>query len=224
MSSSETKSMWDGLLDELERAGYATLRYPTEHESLKAKFNVHVGDDNQVSRMSRKILIDAHLTDEFLRRHHRHAVLVEGDKGKVVGLMPRRHLIKLIEDFITEGLSCGRFKEFLLADEASYLTSVEQVYRSAISSFDRLYHRGASSGSFLFVCLPGSTANQYKEITSLNSYVRSLLVNVCWSVPTFRPTIKFHKDPVKIRPVISKRDTPSISVGKVVRLALERVM
>lgn len=216
--------MWEGLLDQLELAGYATVRYKSEHDSLRAKFDQHVGDSNLVTRMSRKILIDAYTTDKFLRQHNRHAALVEGDKGKVVGLMSRVQLVSLIEDFINEGLACGRYRLFSLADEASFLQSVEKLYLGAITPFNRLQHGASSFSGFLFLILPDSTAVQRKEIISLNAYVRSILTHVSWAVPTFRPSIKFHKEPVKIRPVISKRGTPSISVGKVIRLALERVM
>lgn len=61
-------------------------------------------------------------------------------------------------------------------------------------------------------------------LDGMNSYVYGLLSNVSWGMPNFRPVIKFHKDPIKLRPVICKRATPSIKVGEVIRYALSKLM
>lgn len=138
--------------------------------------------------------------------------------------MPRVQLIDLIHNFIDDGLSCGRCREFLLANGTTFLSSMKPIYLDVIAPFNRLTHSGSSFDDFLYIAYRDSTASEFKNIISLNSYARSLLVSVDWAMPSFRPTIKFHKDPVKIRPVISKRGTPSIDVWKVVRFALERIM
>lgn len=66
-------------------------------------------------------------------------------------------------------------------------------------------------------------AEYYKILHSGNRKVGYTLKNICLGMPRFRPTIKLHKDPRKVRPVISKRGTPSITIGRVIRKAFENV-
>lgn len=56
-------------------------------------------------------------------------------------------------------------------------------------------------------------------IIFINMLVVNQLRSVVWGVPTFGPTVKLHKDPW----MICKRGTPSISVGEVIRSALDHI-
>lgn len=221
----EKKDFWEHMLYMLEGAGYSTIRYHFEHEELLRAYNEHVGDRYYVKSKSKGFLLAAYETNKFLKDHHTGYAFVEGDKGKVVGLLPRKLFIELCDGFIQSGLASGNYKEFVIADEASFLVSVKDIYMDFIAPLNRLHHKRSFQGEFLFVPSPHAyTPATLKELQKMNAYVRGSLLRANWKVPVFRPTLKFHKNPLKVRPVISKRDTPSIVVGRVIRYALNQIL
>lgn len=70
----------------------------------------------------------------------------------------------------------------------------------------------------------GLTSREISVIEGMNAYVFGKLSAISWGMPNFRPVIKYHKDPIKLRPVICKRNTPSINVGEAVCYALSKIM
>lgn len=66
-------------------------------------------------------------------------------------------------------------------------------------------------------------APYYSLLRGRNAKVADVLDKLRWGMPNFRPTIKYHKDPLKLRPVICKRGTPSIGVGKLINSVLKEV-
>lgn len=224
MSSSDKDGMWDLILDMLERCGYGTIRKFFEHDDLLQDFKKHVGDNNLITRLDRHLLTIASATDKFLKLHRTNICLVEGDKGKVCGLLSRDVFVTLCEEFISKGLDCGRYVYLNVDSEDFLLTSKQKEYEFLVAPYVVSPYDSSFGHLRLFMALPGATGYAYKNITSMNAYVSSLLKRVSWKVPIFRPTIKFHKQPLKIRPVISKRGTPSISVGKAINFAVGKIM
>lgn len=68
------------------------------------------------------------------------------------------------------------------------------------------------------------TSMKMADVKKLSVFVRCTLSRVDWKIPVFRPTLKCHKTPIKIRPVISKRRTANTQVGKVICSAFSKIM
>lgn len=213
----ERKSMWEEMLYELERAGYSQIRRKFMHEELKKLYEEHVGDCHYVSQMDSYLLRLANETNTFLRSHSDTVSLVEGDKGKIFGLMYRPSFAALSDGFINAGVAKGQYCEFQVESESSFLDEVEAKYKVQVVGFCSSLYDKKYSNQKLFLPLPKKLS---ASVFSMNLYVRNTLTRVAWKVPVFRPTLKVHKKPHSIRPIISKRHTPSILVGKVIRTAL----
>lgn len=126
------KIIWENILDMLELSGYATIKTFFEHEDLLQDFNNHVGEDNIVNIMDQHLLKLAQRTNQFLLKNRKEVCLVEGDKGKVVGLMKRNEFVKLCDEFVKLGMVNDRYVEFLVKSEDTFLRDIN-YYNQALS-------------------------------------------------------------------------------------------
>lgn len=219
----EKELAWEDILDNLERAGYATVKKFFEHEELKAAYIGHVGDRNVVTRMDQYILHLASVTNSFLKRE-RSITLVEGDKGKVMGLMYREQFAAMIDEFIDTALAEGRYVEFIVGVEEEYLAGIKVRYEGLIAPLVASKYSDEFGSMRLFMSSSAPmTARALDDLDRMNQFVLRSLSHAVFGIPVFRPSVKFHKSPLKLRPVISKRNTPSISVGKVICYALSKI-
>lgn len=88
-------------------------------------------------------------TNEFLKAKYKAAALVDGDKGKIIGLLPPPQFIKLCEGFLQDNIMLGNYVEFFLVNKTEYLRVVKETFRTIINPSDRLNHVGRNVG-FLF--------------------------------------------------------------------------
>lgn len=213
---------WDEMLDQLTRAEYPCMRLSAVNHSLRSDFDAHCGDSYFVSAMDRHILKLASITSTFLHQHRKEAALVEGDKGKIMGLLPRPMFQQLCDEFIADGVSEGRYVLSTLGTEEEVLAMLVRKYNFAVAP---LLVNPAENG-FLRLFMPAYQLTPVRsyDIIRMNSYVRHQLSRINWKIPIFRPSIKYHKFPLKLRPIVSKRDTPSIPVGRVILFALKKIM
>lgn len=106
-----------------------------------------------------------------------------------------------------------------------YLDEVREKFSAFISrlapsgkAFHDLYEQLYMPASYIV------TFNDKCTLRGMNAYVIKALSTVTWAFPHFCPRVKFHKDPVAVRPVISKRGSPSITLGKVIISCLSKIM
>lgn len=109
-------------------------------------------------------------------------------------------------------------------NEVEFLKGISVSYTSLI----RPYCASQYDGSFRYMRLFTPKYNQLDPISlakveKCNVYVRRTLSRISWKIPILRPTLKCHKNPANIRPVISKRGIASIQVGKVICFALSKI-
>lgn len=97
------------MVAQLGKACYFSEQYHDALKKLKARYAEHLGDAVYVNLRSRRMLSCAFATVEFLAHHQPAAMLVEGDKGKVMALVPRPTLCALVGAFISDGLLSGMF-------------------------------------------------------------------------------------------------------------------
>lgn len=222
-SVKDKDNIWNTILKMLENSGYTTIRYNFEHVELKNLFLQHIGDNYHISRQCRKLLSIAAETHEFLKQHKNETILVEGDKGKKIGLMWRDQFADLSDNFILDGIKSGQYIEHNPDDVSSFLSTTQTTYKNNVSTFiSSMYH--PNHVNLFYISKANPTPHESKFIQGMNAYVKRTLTKVEWNVPIYRPTLKLHKDPLKVRPVICKRHTPSISVGKVIRFVLGKIM
>lgn len=224
MHSEDVSSTWKSILEELTRAKYPCMNVAAVHRILREHYTAHCGDSYHVNAMDRHLLTLASITSTFLHRHRKVAALVEGDKGKVMGLLPRITFQKLCDDFISEGVSEGRYVYSTFTTEDELIDAQRKRYDRVVLPL-LVYPKGEGQ---LLLFMPSkpvlSSSEAVRELNRMNTFVRQKLNRVCWMIPVFRPSIKYHKVPLKLRPIVSKRNTPSIRVGKVILLTLSKVM
>lgn len=199
------------------------MQYPSENASLKKVFFNHTDNCIRLSRMQMRILCVANMTDLFLRSHTKEALIVEGDKGKISGLMYRTEYVKLCNDYIDSNVCKRYYQEVEMLDLEKFGEELKSVYKSRVSSLLRLYRSDDFSPKRLFYPVPGSDSASKTMVSGYNAYVRSRLQKLSWGLPTLNPTVKFHKEILKVRPVICKKGTPSIGLGFVIKYALEKI-
>uniref|UniRef100_T1H5B5 Uncharacterized protein n=1 Tax=Megaselia scalaris TaxID=36166 RepID=T1H5B5_MEGSC len=214
---------WSKLLDELVRAEYLNIQYPSENVSLKKVFFKHTDNCNRLSRMQMRILCVANLADLFLKSHAKVALIVEGDKGKISGLMYRSEYVRLCNDYIESNVCKQYYQEVEMLDLEKFGEELKSVYKSRVSNLLRLYRSDDYMPKRLFYPAPGSDTTSRTLVSGYNAYVRSRLQRLSWGLPTLNPTVKFRKEVLKVRPVICKKGTPSIGLGFIIKYALEKI-
>lgn len=118
----------------------------------------------------------------------------------------------------------GMYVEVFPINELTLVSQARQQYEALLSSLLSTDSGPESSISQLYVSSNCRGSARYSGILSgLNAKVRFDLSKKAWGVPHFRPTIKCHKDPRQLRPVICKRGTPSICVGEVIEGVFKKI-
>lgn len=215
---------WDRILSELKRAEYPGIEMAVMHRTLRQAFNKHTTDIEHTRRIDKHLLSLAHSTSLFLKRHQKTVVLVEGDKGKLVGLVERPEFVILCNKYVQDGVSTGRYVKSSWVDDNDVFTNQKKLLEPIISHFLGNFPI-KPKGLCLFMPVNRRVRRKYlEEISRMNKYVASLLRRINWKVPVFRPSLKFHKTPAKLRPIVSKRFTPSIQIGKAILFALKKIM
>lgn len=219
MCSGERVAEYNNLVKNLRNYGFHSAGYEGKESSLSKAYAVHSGSNVKLSLIERSMLSMAHQTTLFLQSLRESAIIVNGDKGKKVGLVYRSDYSRLCKVFLDGALSSGMYVEINVEDEGAFLQQVvEQYNRDA----DIVIMRNRSiKGSCLYV--PGLRSINEERLDGLNKQVSYILSKIKWRFPSFSPTLKFHKSPLVLRPVISKFDGPSISLGLVIKAALEAV-
>lgn len=107
MSPVIEEETWEILLAKLRMSSYYLDYDIPSRKQLKLYYDRHSGGRVPVKRIAWRVMRAATSTADFLQLHHKYAVIVEGDKGKSIGLMERCHYAELITRFITTGLAAG---------------------------------------------------------------------------------------------------------------------
>lgn len=215
---------WERILDELVRAEYPGIELPAMHRLLKKAYNLHVADIPSLRRVDRHLLHLASTTSTFLKRHEKEVILVEGDKGKLVGLVKRAEFTTLCNNYVQDGVKTGRYVKSIWVDDTDVLTNQKKLLEPVISHFLG-YFPVKSDRLCLFMPVTRRVKKKnLDDISRMNQYVASILRRINWKVPVFRPSLKFHKTPAKLRPIVSKRETPSIPIGKAILFALKKIL
>lgn len=213
---------WKSLIFELEECGYADVSYKIGQDELLRVYNEHMGDNHPIKEKDLRVFSSAYEINLFLRTNRKDVILVEGDKGKKYGLLYRHKFQNLCNNYITENVESGTYVEFYVEEEMVYLSELKRKYAAIIAPYLLEYSSEDIKVKKIFVQDNQQLGSM--RLKGYNAYVRRTLRRVEWKIPILQPTIKFHKDPVKIRPVICKRGTPSISVGKVIKFTIEKLV
>lgn len=116
------------------------------------------------------------------------------------------------------------YEEFFITSEEAFIATVQARYREKILLLSRAQASNRNMLDYLYLPSPlGFGVSYFKSLYKRNESVSYWLNGVSWRMPSLRPTAKFHKDPWKIRPVISKRFSPSIPLGKIIKKAFRRI-
>ena len=237
---SDVLSVWDRI-SLLLSGEFLSFSCYLEQRELNAAFRMHCTDEFKVSRSDRRVLCALNELSYFLFKHSSELIVVEGDKGKLTGLVHPSVYASMCREYIDESIRKGLYKLVGVHDRtvlgSRVPISLAQSFRSV---FNHRLHRlmnvegkdtyGVKKGihkqeGLLFHVSPDEcTERERLSIKVLNKRVMYWLTHCGWQMPSFRPTLKFHKDPIKLRPVVSKRFSPSIGLGKAIKLALDQIM
>ena len=220
--------VFNRLVDALKSVDYTDGYSIGLQQELRTLFLAHYTDDLTLTTRQRELLAGLYDMSDFLAKHRRTFSIVEGDKGKLIGLMTNAALSELCWDFLKRGLSKGMY-----ANAGETLTeSSPKLMKEMTSSMNDLVFGvihsvcGRNQGT-LYVSptfIHGRSDKAGSHTKRFNEETDYFLTNIEFRFPSFRPTIKYHKDPVQVRPVISKCGSISIGVGTVIKRALERLM
>lgn len=100
------------LMDKLRRVKCFVENSVLDLQELQKEYEAHVSDRYTLSRMDFRVLMLAATTCNFLRRIRHRALVVEGDKGKLVGQVYRASFCDLNDAFLAAGLSSGELSRF----------------------------------------------------------------------------------------------------------------
>lgn len=215
---------WDCIIEELKRAEYPGIEMAVMQRTLRKAFNLHTADISHTRKIDQYLLFLARSTSIFLKRHQKNVVLVEGDKGKIVGLMPRAEFVDLCENYIMDGLTTGRYVSSIWIDEDDVISNQKELFYPAVKPFQGYFDLKSKKLRLFMPISRQIIIEDYKAIRRMNVFVSSAIGRAIWGVPIFRPSVKYHKTPAKLRPIVSKRHTPSIAIGKAILFALKKIM
>lgn len=100
---------WKELLSKLSRSLYYLDYDIPARDHLKHHYKKHTANNELVSKMAWRVMRATTVTADFLQHQQKNAIIVEGDKGKVVGFIYRQHYTELLNKFITTALDTGRY-------------------------------------------------------------------------------------------------------------------
>lgn len=106
LSNEDEARGWNELQNILGNAGYVNVQFNPEKEWLKEEYESFSRDQCVLSRRDRVILAEVSKIDTFFKTHPE-IQLVEGDKGKMVGVMQKDEFLGLCEGFVKEGVVEG---------------------------------------------------------------------------------------------------------------------
>lgn len=106
LSNPQTAIVWQNIQKELELASYYFPPASPDLKALEVTFNEYVGSRQFVLMIDKQLLHAASETAYFLKTHAS-SIVVEGDKGKIIGLIPRKAFSSLTDSFIEAGVLNG---------------------------------------------------------------------------------------------------------------------
>lgn len=218
MSQGESNVEFRNLIANLRMYGYASAGYSGCEDPLYLAHRCHTSENIKYTQMERSLLVVVSKVMDFLKSHRKVAIVVLGDKGKKVGLVTKSQFKMLCDDHINTAIGNGMYEEFQIGDMSQFLAMMRTsfTHHEVIMRLRNFEDYPACS---LYVA-GLSTANQ-DLLNGLNRQVAHMLSKVEWRFPVFSPTLKFHKDPLVLRPIISKCGSPSIALGLVIKRAME---
>lgn len=202
------------VLTSLNRLGNYEVMHEPMLRNLREAHRISMGVDYYVSRADQRMLFAAQAVEEFLQLHP-DIMVVDGDKGKKTGLIYRNEFDTMCMGFLRNGVTSGQYVFHAQLRLDVYMAKLRAMYVDFIAKFN-MY----SGTRHLYM---GLTSAQESIAAGRNAEVYHVLSSVEWVVPKFIPTVKYHKTPLTIRPVISKKGSASMSVGKVIVRALEQM-
>lgn len=202
---------WRVFHSSLHRYGCSEALYQPLLGLLRCAHSESMGCIAFVSRAEQRILYQANAVEEYLQCHPE-IMVVEGDKGKKTGLIDRGEFDKMCLAFLFKGVRSGQYKYHASLHLPTYLDASRKNYMDLIGSY-------CMDGGCKRLYLPS-----YDDLTDIadgrNRRVYQVLKRAEWKVPTFIPSVKYHKTPLAIRPVVSKKGSASVSVGIIISEAL----
>lgn len=202
---------WDCLYSTLHRAGCLEALFQPLLGRLKYVHKESMGSVRQFRRRELRVMYQAQAVEEYLCTHPS-VMVVDGDKGKKTGLIERSEFDKMCLKFLSKGVSSGQYKSYSSLCLETYLGSSRAHYMCIVNSYN-------PSSGMKRLYLP-SCKDSEKLADGRNLRVYHVLKKAEWVVPTFIPSVKYHKTPLAIRPVVSKKGSASMSVGVIVSEAL----
>lgn len=118
----------------------------------------------------------------------------------------------------------GRYVEFNPSSIEAYVEGLKQQYKEFLRGMALPPVGAGNTSSVVFTLCPHNQSMTDAEmVKGMNTYIFCTLSRANWGVPSSNPSVKYHKDPIKVRPIVCKRGTPSIAVGYAVRYVLEKL-
>lgn len=118
----------------------------------------------------------------------------------------------------------GRYLEYHPESEDAFIAGIKNRFSISVELLKPAPLGNVANWDLVFLPVPGVGGSSYEAVVrGLNQYVYECLNGCAWGFPSFRPSIKYHKDPLKLRPIVCKRGTPSIGVGNAIRYVVSKV-
>lgn len=224
--SIEQGMWWERMIDELAKAGYCLLsQFGFLSEVLRSEYLKHLGEGDHLSFNDIHMLLDGMATNRFLSSNYKHVLVVEADKGKKMCLVYRSQYAKLCDAFLDKGVRDLRYKRVFIENESTFIKQVQDLYLTMVSCYTCSIYDLTYEDRRLFRVLPNeSNRSHIEEVERMNTYTGRLLRNLKWNFPVFLPSLKIKPSELKIRPLMRKRNTPSIGVGNAINYTLEKIM
>lgn len=220
MSVGERNVEFRNMIRNLRLFGYSCAGYGGEACPLLLAYKEHTSDSIKLNRMERSILHVVSQAMALLKRVRKIALIALGDKGKKVGLVYKFDYMRLCNDYINTALMTCMYEELHIKDISKFIQEVRSGFHR---NFDIIRLRNFRQYPYDCLYIANMSESNMGLIEGLNKQVVYLLSRIEWRCPSFSPTLKFHKDPLALRPVISKCGGPSIALGRVIKMALERI-
>lgn len=194
-----------GCMEAVREPNLTQLR-STHATSLGAGHNLSLGDQ--------RVLYQAQAVEEYLELHS-DVMVVEGDKGKKVGLISRQQFDEMCMKFLLGGVRAGQYKLRTGLNVKDYQIHLKEQYDVMVQAF-----HPNTGAKHLYLSLGEADV---PLCDGRNRKVHYVLSHAEWRMPMFIPTVKYHKTPLSLRPVVSKKGSASVAVGRVICEALTRI-
>ena len=179
-----------------------------KYELMQIKKDIKKFNDNIKRNKSQSTTYIINKKFSKFMKNKKNIKITQTDKGNMTTLIYKNHEKKLIQQYIKNAINRGCIQKITTKSPISLKKYHELTKKQAIEEVENILRSKT-------IISPNNTEKRTMEMVK-NFYNKTNREKYGEKIPKLIATIKIHKIPLKIRPIISKIDTATIKIGNII--------